>query len=347
MQICYKKLLLEFIVDIVFSLINLYFWINKKISKEKIKKFLFHHHKKNFTPNMGGVPILISLIPSLLIYNSWYVNLLLIGNFTIGLIDDLLKNKKNLSNNYKMIMWCLFNIFVMYIYKIFNNSIICLPFGYYGDLGYMYILFTSVFILLTINAINITDGLDGLATFPVITNCMFFILISYLQNDYNILYVTLSFLGVLISFLFFNIFPAKIFMSDSGSLLLGSFIAISYIQTKSEFFIFIVGSVFIINILTSFLQVTSLQFFKYKLFKIAPLHHYLEFLKFQESTIVFYGWLLSLFSLLIGVMGYLSYKSFLYESLWIINFLNYITIAFIIFLVVLFILLKIKKNKKK
>lgn len=348
MSIYSKKLLMEFLVDLIFSLINIYLWINRKFSKEKIKHFLFHHHTKNLTTNMGGIPILISLLPSFLIYNAWYVNGLLLGNFFIGLLDDLYKKKNNINNNYKIIMWFALNIIMMYIYQIFNGGSFSLPLGYHVDLSYIYPICASIFILLTINGVNMTDGLDGLVSFPLLMNLFFFMIISYMANNYKIFYFSVSIIAVIISFLFFNIYPAKIFMSDSGSLLLGSLLAILYLQTKSEFFIFIVGGIFVVNIFTSFLQIIWIQFLHRKLFKMAPLHHHFEMLKIHETTIVFYNWLISTILLFIGVVLYLSNtKERIYPSNLNTKLLQWSIIIFTIFLFVLFISLEISRRNKK
>ena len=146
-----------------------------------------------------------------------------------------------------------------------------------------------------------TDGLDGMVTFPLILNFLFLFIVSVVQNNIKISYLSISMIGVLLGFLYFNINKAKIFMSDCGAIFLGTFLGSLYVILKVEFFLPIVGMIFLINVLSSFIQVVSIKFFKKKIFLMAPLHHHFELLGYKETTVVFYVWWWSILFFFIGV----------------------------------------------
>jgi phospho-N-acetylmuramoyl-pentapeptide-transferase len=174
------------------------------------------------------------------------------------------------------------------------------------DLKYFFIFFCSIMFYGPVTSVAISDGLDGMVSFPLIMNFIFLSIVSIFVKKYEYLIISVVSIGFLLSFLFFNINRAKIFMSDCGAVLCGMLMASLYILLKVELFMFIVGGLFAVNVFTIVLQVIAIKFYKKKIFKMAPLHHHFELLGFQETTIVFYVWLISLILLICGLYAYLT-----------------------------------------
>jgi phospho-N-acetylmuramoyl-pentapeptide-transferase len=146
-----------------------------------------------------------------------------------------------------------------------------------------------------------TDGLDGMVTFPLILNFLFLFIVSIWEKNIIISYITICMIGILLGFLYFNINKAAIFMSDCGAIFLGVLLGSLYVFLKVEFFLVIVGGVFVVNILSSFLQVVSIKWRKKKIFRMAPIHHHFELLGYKETTVVFYVWWWSILLFFLGV----------------------------------------------
>ena len=152
-----------------------------------------------------------------------------------------------------------------------------------------------------VNGINMTDGLDGLVSLPLILNLIFFAIVGSLYYGTYITYIALGIIPILSSFLLFNIHPAKLFMGDSGAIFLGSLISMLYIFTGLEFFFPIVGFLFTANFMSSFIQVIAIRKFGKKVFKMAPIHHHFEMQGYKEQTIVYGSWALSFFTFILGL----------------------------------------------
>lgn len=272
-------------------------------NKETIKDFLTHHQHKNHTINKGGIGIFLTILPVLLYLKQYFLTVILYNGFLVGLLDDIKKKNGGLNNYFRIYYWIFIGLLVsIYSYYLYGGIIHIPLFDINLNLKYFYMPFVGIFLFLgVINGVNMTDGLDGMVTFPLILNFLFLFIVSIVKKQILISYISICMVGILLGFLYFNINKAKIFMSDCGAIFLGVFLGTLYVLLKVEFFLPIVGIIFVINIITSFLQVVSIRFFKKKIFKMAPIHHHYELLAYKETTIVFYVWWWSIIFFLIGV----------------------------------------------
>jgi len=291
-----------------------------------------HIIQKAGTPTMGGVLIFSSMTVSLLLWADlsnkfiWicFMSSLVFG--IIGFIDDYQKIKFNNHKGIKGIIRILLQIFfsLVIIYLIQKsipeniNSTINFPFfkNLIIDLGIFYYILGVVVIVGSANAVNLTDGLDGLAIVPVMIVAMSFAFISYVSgniffSDYlQISYIKNSgelsvFCGTLIGsalgFLWFNAPPAKVFMGDTGSLAMGSAIGSLAIIVKHEIVLAIIGGMFVLETLSVVVQVVSFKLTGKRVFRMAPLHHHFEKKGWPESIIVIRFWIITIVLALIGL----------------------------------------------
>ena len=261
-----------------------------------------HMHKKG-TPTMGGISFIISIIISLVIAmfldseNMKYYFLFIYTTISfsiIGYIDDMLivvkKKNDGLAPRKKLMLQILFSvifyILVTFIYKDINY--IHIPvLDYKLNISYLYLIFLVFWQTGFSNAVNLTDGLDGLATSVTIITTSTFALLAYKENNFPVLVFCLTIVGALIGFLKFNRNPAKIFMGDTGSLALGGILAaISVILHKEIAFLFI-GLVYILETLSVIIQVAYFKKTGKRIFKMSPLHHHFELSGYGEVKTVY------------------------------------------------------------
>ena len=287
------------------------------------------HLSKEGTPTMGGLLILFAvLLPTLLWANlrNGYVWLLIFVTLAfglIGLIDDYIKvlrrNSDGLKARYKFGGQVLVSIIVatMLMYSDFNTDI-TVPFfkNVRIDLGFFYLPFVVFIIVGSSNAVNLTDGLDGLAIGPVLIASGTYMLFAYLTGHskisqyLQILYVPGSgelavfagaVVGASLGFLLFNTYPAQLFMGDIGSLSLGSALGALSIITKQEFLLVIVGGVFVVEALSVIFQVSSYKLRGKRIFNMAPIHHHFELKGWAEPKIIVRFWIISIILSLIAI----------------------------------------------
>lgn len=281
------------------------------------------HKKKAGTPTMGGWLILLStLVPLVLwidIKNPLVVGTVLItwGFGMIGYFDDYLKvskkNSKGLSGKVRLFGEFLISgivIFVLIGYYELNTNV-GLPFvkNLAIDLGYGYVAFGALVIVATANAVNLTDGLDGLAIVPVIVSASTLALFSYIVGHATIAnYLQIPHIagaGELaplaaamvaggLGFLWFNTFPAQVFMGDVGSLSLGGFLGSMAVFTKNEILMLVLGGVFVAEALSVIAQVISFKLTGKRVLKMAPLHHHYELDGMTETKIIVRFWIISI-----------------------------------------------------
>jgi len=265
------------------------------------------HLKKNGTPIMGGIiMIIVSVI--LLLANSFKYPVLILaiiailGFGIIGFIDDykklILKNTEGLSPKKKMLgLFIVTAIFIFAYLKIFNlGTDIILPlFNQPIVLSVpVFIVFTAFILLGTTNAVNLTDGLDGLASGVVAIIMTFFTIVALKNGEKDMVILGSLVTGTCIGFLIYNFHPAKVFMGDTGSLALGGAIAAIAIIMKMPLYLAIVAIVCIIDTLSVILQVLYFKITKGKrLFKMAPFHHHLELSGMKETKVVFLFWIVT------------------------------------------------------
>ena len=274
-----------------------------------------HMHKKG-TPTMGGISFIIAIVISLIVAmfldssNIQYYILFIYTTISfsiIGYIDDMLivvkKKNDGLAPRKKLMLQIIFSvifyILVTFIYKDVNY--IHIPvFDYNLNISYFYIIFLVFWQTGFSNAVNLTDGLDGLATSVTIITTSTFALLAYKENNFPVLVFCLTIVGALVGFLLFNRNPAKIFMGDTGSLALGGILAaISVILHKEVAFLFI-GLVYILETLSVIIQVAYFKKTGKRIFKMSPLHHHFELSGYGEVKTVYIFVVIAVISSAIG-----------------------------------------------
>lgn len=272
------------------------------------------HLKKNGTPTIGGLIFIIPTIISLLLLwfrgsiemtsNLMIVLFVFISYALLGLADDLLKivfkNNKGLSIMFKLLMQTCIALVFFYIF-IRNGGVPEIrisAINLYIYMGWTYGLFILFLLVGTSNAVNITDGLDGLAGGLSAIAFLAYGLITWnttwLAGYQEIAIFCFVLIGALLGFLVFNTHPAKVFMGDTGSLALGGSLAAIAILTRHELSLAVVGGVFVIETLSSLIQIIAIRKFHKKVFKMAPLHHHFEKLGWEENDIVKLFWIVGL-----------------------------------------------------
>lgn len=257
------------------------------------------HLAKAGTPTMGGIIILLSTILTSIFYIKDYPKIIPIlfvtlGFGIIGFLDDYLKvvmkRSDGLYPKQKMALQLIVTgIFAYYIVNVAEISLeLLIPFtnGYYLNIGFMAIPLLFVAMIGTVNGTNFTDGLDGLATSVTVLVATFFSVVA-VGTESGIEPVTCAVVGALLGFLLFNVYPASVFMGDTGSLALGGFVASTAYVLQMPIFIVIVGFIYVVEVLSVIIQVT---YFKKtggkRIFKMAPIHHHYELCGWSETRVV-------------------------------------------------------------
>ncbi|ABB44892.1 Phospho-N-acetylmuramoyl-pentapeptide-transferase [Sulfurimonas denitrificans DSM 1251] len=307
-------------------------WAQSTSSHQPINEWAPQRHQgKAKTPTMGGIvfifaTILASLI-SIKFSNLYAVGavLTLIFFSIIGFKDDIAKIKKNenlagLKAKTKLILQTTFALIIsifLYTLSDFNTSLY-VPFlkNPLFDMGIFAIFFWVIVIIATSNAVNLTDGLDGLATVPSITALASFSIIIYITGNVTmssyllmpninigeVAIVSSALIGALSGFLWYNCHPAEVFMGDSGSLTIGAFLGYLAIISKSEILLLLIGSIFVIETLSVILQVGSYKLRKKRVFLMAPIHHHFEMKNWAENKIIVRFWIIATLSNVIALI---------------------------------------------
>jgi phospho-N-acetylmuramoyl-pentapeptide-transferase len=307
-------LMLGFFISVVFG----YFLIpllRKLKFKQSISSFTaFRHASKNGTPTIGG---LIFIIPTFLAMLFLYLrgsleitHSLLIIMFVfvsyalLGFVDDFMKirfkNNDGLSISQKLLVQVLTALVFFYIYMKGGGdaNVTITSLGINIDLGWIYGLFILFLLVGSSNAVNLSDGLDGLAGGLSLIAFLCFGIITWgttwIEGYQEIAIFCFILVGSLLGFLVYNTHPAKVFMGDTGSLSLGATLAAIAILTKHELSLALIGGVFVIEALSSIIQITAIKKFKKKVFLMAPIHHHFEKMGFEETDIVKGFWIVGL-----------------------------------------------------
>jgi phospho-N-acetylmuramoyl-pentapeptide-transferase len=277
------------------------------------------HQKKSGTPTMGGIMIIISITVTSLIlvwrlnpegigYELMILLFVLLGYGLLGFLDDFIKvaMKRNLglTSKQKMLGQILIAVIIYIILHVqdFPTYIQIPGTAIQWELGWGYALLIIFMLVGSSNAVNLTDGLDGLlAGTAAIAFGAFAILAWYGLPQQEVLIFALAAVGALLGFLVFNAHPAKVFMGDTGSLALGGAIAAVAILTKMEILLVIIGGVFVIETLSVIIQVISFKTTGKRVFKMSPLHHHYELLGWSEWRVVTTFWLIGLIFAALGI----------------------------------------------
>ena len=266
------------------------------------------HQKKAGTPTMGGIIFFISVAATILIMGPSFTDpkMIILYSFLafgfIGFLDDMLKiiHKDNLGlkAGQKMILLLIFSVaLAVYGYKnIGTDILIPLGSGFKLNLGLLYIPFIIIYYAAVTNAVNLTDGIDGLATSVTIIVLTFFTIVAFKTGQKDVAIFSIALCGALLGFLKYNAFPAKIFMGDTGSLALGGAVGTIALMLKMELWVVIVGLMYVVETLSVIIQVTLFKMTGKRVFKMAPIHHHFEQCGWSEVKIV------TVFSLVTAVL---------------------------------------------
>ncbi|MFC3396664.1 phospho-N-acetylmuramoyl-pentapeptide-transferase [Brenneria rubrifaciens] len=290
------------------------------------------HFSKRGTPTMGGVMILVSIIISVLMWVDlsnpyvWCVLFVLMGYGVVGFVDDyrkvVRKNTKGLIARWKYFWQSVIALavaFIMYsIGKETPATQLVVPFfkDIMPQLGLLYIALAYFVIVGTSNAVNLTDGLDGLAIMPTVfvaaglalvawatgnMNFAGYLHIPYIRHASELVVVCTAIVGAGLGFLWFNTYPAQVFMGDVGSLALGGALGTIAVLLRQEFLLVIMGGVFVVETLSVILQVGSFKLRGQRIFRMAPIHHHYELKGWPEPRVIVRFWIISLMLVLIGL----------------------------------------------
>ena len=257
------------------------------------------HLKKQGTPSMGGIFMIGAFAIATLFFvkdnpDAIVVLLITVGYGLVGFLDDYIKVVKKRSLGLRAWQKVVFQLIVTILFAIYLLKMndfgteIYVPFtkGFYIDLGWLYVPFLFFVMVGTVNSVNLTDGLDGLASGVTVLVATYFVFIAYAVNK-GLIPVCGAAIGALLGFLVFNSYPAKVFMGDTGSLALGGFVASVAILTKMPIMLVIVGFVYVCDSLSVMIQV---GYFKLtggkRIFKMAPIHHHFELSGLQGIKVV-------------------------------------------------------------
>lgn len=305
-------MIVAFIITLVIGKFLIPFLTKLKVGNTE-REELESHQVKNGTPSMGGIMFLAAIVVVSAFYIKDYPLVLPIALTTllfglIGFIDDYLKTVKRKSDG--LLAWQKFLLQAVVttgfcLYLIFftdNNLTILIPFsGEYVDIGWLSVPLLYFAVLGTVNGVNFTDGLDGLASSVTIVVAGFFTFAS-LHLVGGIEPVTAAVIGGLMGFLVYNVYPAKIFMGDTGSLALGGFVAASAYVLHMPIFILIVGLIYLVEVLSVIIQVGYFKLTHGKrVFRMAPIHHHFELGGWSETKVVY---IFTIVTIILCTVGY-------------------------------------------
>ena len=308
--------LISFAISLVLGPVVIPFLRKLKMKQTERTDGVQSHLKKAGTPTMGGIIILISVIVTSLLYVRDYPKIIPVLFLTvafglIGFLDDylkvVLKRSDGLMPMQKMALQIVVTaIFAYYIVMVADIPLTMLvPFsgGYYLDLGWLAIPVLFFAVIGTVNGTNFTDGLDGLASSVTVLVATFFTVVA-IGTDSGIEPITCAVVGALLGFLLFNVYPASVFMGDTGSLALGGFVAGTAYMLQMPLFIIIVGFIYLVEVASVIIQVT---YFKKtggkRIFKMAPIHHHFELCGWSETRVVAVFSIITALLSLIALMG--------------------------------------------
>jgi phospho-N-acetylmuramoyl-pentapeptide-transferase len=308
-------------------------WLqNKQVGQQVREDGPKSHYSKSGTPTMGGALIILSIVASCLLWGDlsnsylWVAILVTTGFALIGGVDDyrkiILKNSKGLSARQKLLAQSIIAIAaVSYLYFTAQSPVetqLTIPFfkNVFIPLGMFYLVFSYFVVVGTSNAVNLTDGLDGLAILPAVlvggalgvfaylsghVNFAEYLSIPHVKGVSEICIFTGALVGGGLGFLWFNTYPAQVFMGDVGSLALGAAIGIIAVMVRQELVLVIMGGVFVIETLSVIIQVVTFKLTGQRVFKMAPIHHHFELKGWAEPKICVRFWIITFILVLVGL----------------------------------------------
>lgn len=299
-------------------------WLKQKQIGQSIRELGPQSHlSKKGTPTMGGGLIIGSIVISTLLWSElqnhyiWVALFTMLGTGLVGWVDDykkvVQKNSKGLTARQKLFFQTLVAVSASVFLYVMRDTPPELKFPFFKDLslnlGVFFIPFASLVIVGASNAVNLTDGLDGLAVGPTITTAVTFTLLAYCAGNFLIAeYLQIPFISgagelsiflgstgaACLGFLWFNAYPAEVFMGDVGALALGGALGVSAVITKNEFLLVICGGIFVVEAVSVMLQVASFKLTGKRIFKMAPIHHHFELKGWAEPKVIVRFWIISI-----------------------------------------------------
>ena len=313
----FMPVIISFLISVVFCPILIPFLRKLKFGQTEREEGPQSHLKKNGTPTMGGLVILASILLTSLIYIGKFTEILpvlfmTLGFGLIGFLDDYIKVVKKrslgLTPLQKMaLQFIVTGVFIYYYFKIAGlDTSIKIPFVS-GD-GFvmptwLFIIFVFIVVLGTVNGVNFTDGLDGLASGVTVIVATFFTIAALSLNP-SMTPITGAVVGSLLGFLLFNTYPARVFIGDTGSLALGGFVSSIALMLHMPLFIVIIGLIYLVEVLSVILQVGYFKLTHGKrIFKMAPIHHHFELCGYSETQVVAAFSIVTALLCLVGIMA--------------------------------------------
>ncbi|WP_277998262.1 phospho-N-acetylmuramoyl-pentapeptide-transferase [Zhaonella formicivorans] len=271
------------------------------------------HLQKTGTPTMGGLMFIIAVLLSTLLFaeanaETYLALLVFVGFGLLGFADDyikvVLRRSLGLKARYKLLgqVFLSLTLGILAVWFLERGTVVELPGIFSWNLGAFYPLFVLLVLVASTNAVNLTDGLDGLAAGITVCSAAAFAVIAYAQDQANLVIFALAVAGSCLGFLVFNKYPAKVFMGDTGSLALGGALGTLAVLTRTELLLPVIGGVYAIETLSVIIQVISFKLTGKRVFRMSPLHHHFELLGWRETKVVGVFWLAGLILAALGIV---------------------------------------------
>jgi phospho-N-acetylmuramoyl-pentapeptide-transferase len=315
-QVILFTILMGFFITVLLSPIFIPFLRRLKFGQSIRDEGPKSHQKKSGTPTMGGIVFLISIVITTLVMTgkfsepsveTYLLLLVIVGFGLLGFLDDFIKvvMKRNLGLTSKQKLLGQIVISVIFYVVLKQNDFsttVSIPLTDLSfDLGWFFVVFIVFWLVGFSNAVNLTDGLDGLVSGTAAIAFGALAVLAWNQSQFDVAIFSVAVVGALLGFLVFNAHPAKVFMGDTGSLALGGAVAAIAILTKMEILLILIGGVFVIETLSVILQVISFKTTGKRIFKMSPLHHHYELVGWSEWKVVVTFWTVGLLCAVLGI----------------------------------------------
>lgn len=315
-QVIFFTIIMAFLVTVLLAPVFIPFLRRLKFGQSIRDEGPQSHQKKTGTPTMGGIVFLVSIVITTFVMTGKYSEpgpetylmiLVTVGFGLLGFLDDFIKvvMKRNLGLTSKQKLLGQIVISVIF-YLVFKQNdfptTVSIPLTDFSfELGWFYCIFIIFWLVGFSNAVNLTDGLDGLVSGTSAIAFGALAVLAWNQSQYDVAIFGVAVVGAVLGFLVFNAHPAKVFMGDTGSLALGGAIATIAILTKLEIILILIGGVFVIETLSVILQVASFKTTGKRIFKMSPLHHHYELVGWSEWRVVVTFWTVGLLFAVLGI----------------------------------------------
>jgi phospho-N-acetylmuramoyl-pentapeptide-transferase len=315
-QVIFFTIIMAFLITVVLAPVFIPFLRRLKFGQSIRDEGPESHQKKTGTPTMGGIVFLVSIVITTFVMTGKYSEpgpetylllLVTVGFGLLGFLDDFIKvvMKRNLGLTSKQKLLGQIVISVIFYFVFIQNDFsttVSIPLTDVSfDLGWFYVLFIIFWLVGFSNAVNLTDGLDGLVSGTSAIAFGALAVLAWNLGQYDVAIFGVAVVGAVLGFLVFNAHPAKVFMGDTGSLALGGAIAAIAILSKLEIILILIGGVFVIETLSVILQVASFKTTGKRIFKMSPLHHHYELVGWSEWRVVVTFWTIGLLFAVLGI----------------------------------------------